>query len=177
LPLLRKRTTSKTWRGSVFPRCQPHLVPETQAICPRNSLRGGWLRGGSLERRGVRAYDLGVRRLAGLVAILLVLSTAAPLLACMTESAMTREESACWRQMQGNCGNMAKMGCCRTEAHTDQNPQLATHAPSMDLPLAMIARLGPVLTFAYFGSHLPPRAPDEHSPPGLLTAAFTVLRI
>jgi hypothetical protein len=118
-----------------------------------------------------------MRRLASLVAILLLLSTAAPLLACMTESAMTREESACCRQMQGNCGDMAKMGCCRTEAHTDQNPQLATHAPSIDLPLAMIARLDPVLISASFSFHMPLRAPEEHSPPGLLTAAFIVLRI
>jgi hypothetical protein len=118
-----------------------------------------------------------VRRLASLVAILLVLSTAAPLLACMTESAMTREESACCRQMQGNCGDMAKMGCCRTEAHTDQNPQLANHAPPIDLPLVMIARLEPVLASGYFPYHFPRHPPEEHSPPGLLTAAFTVLRI
>jgi hypothetical protein len=118
-----------------------------------------------------------VRRLTTLVAILLLLSSAAPLLACMTKSAMTREESACCRQMQGNCGDMAKMGCCRTEAHTDQNPQLATHAPSIDLPLAMIARLDPVLTSACFLSHIPLRMPEEHSPPGLLIAAFTVLRV
>jgi hypothetical protein len=123
------------------------------------------------------AYNSSIRRLASLVAILLVVSTAAPLLACMTESAMTREESACCRQMQGNCGDMAKMGCSRTEAHTDQNPQLATHAPSIDLPLAMIARLDPVLISASFSFHMPLRAPEEHSPPGLLTAAFIVLRI
>ncbi len=90
---------------------------------------------------------------------------------------MTREESACCRQMHGNCGDMAKMGCCRTEAHTDQNPQLATHAPSINLPLAMIGRLDPVLTSASFSSHLTLRAPEEHSPPGLLTAAFIVLRV
>jgi hypothetical protein len=118
-----------------------------------------------------------VRRLASLVAILLVLSTAAPLLACMTESAMTSQESACCRQMHGNCGDMAKMGCCRTETHTNQNPQLATHAPSLDLPLVMIARLDPVLPAASFSSHMPLCAPEEYSPPGLLTAAFIVLRI
>jgi hypothetical protein len=118
-----------------------------------------------------------VRRLASLVAILLVLFTAAPLLACMTASAMTSEESACCHQMQSNCGDMARMGCCRTETHTNQNPQLATHAPSIDLPLAMVARLDPVLTSACPSSLMPFRAPEEYSPPGLLTAAFTVLRI
>jgi hypothetical protein len=124
-----------------------------------------------------KAYNSDVRRLASFVAILLVLSTAAPSLACMTESAMTKEESACCRQMQGNCGDMAKMGCCRTEAHTDQNPQLATQAPSIDLPLAMIGRLDPVLALASCSSHIPLRALEDHSPPGLLTAAFIVLRI
>jgi hypothetical protein len=69
---------------------------------------------------------------------------------------MTREESACCRQMQGNCGDMAKMGCCRTESHSDQNPQLATHAPSIDQPLTtrgLIPSLAPVFRDASTALH------------------------
>jgi len=117
-----------------------------------------------------------MRRLASLVAIFILLSTAAPLLACMTGSAMNQEESACCRAMHGNCGDMAKMGCCRTEVRTDEHPQLAATAPPIDVHWTVAGWLAPVLTHRQtVPSSL--RAPDEHSPPGLLTATIIVLRI
>jgi hypothetical protein len=121
--------------------------------------------------------SLSMRRLASFVAIFILLTAAAPLLACMTGSAMTKEESACCRSMHGKCGDMAKMGCCRTEARTDHHPQLATTGPAIDVPLAAFAWLAPVLTTALPLSRALLQAPDEHSPPGLLAATFIVLRI
>jgi len=125
----------------------------------------------------VRIYLKSMRRLASMIALLVLISAAAPLLACMTGTAMSAEESACCRAMHGNCGEMAKMGCCRTEVRTDDHPQLATMAPPTDIYWAVIAWLSP-----FIGSmqHVPSsqlQAPKEHSPPGLLIAKTAVLRI
>jgi hypothetical protein len=118
-----------------------------------------------------------MRRLAGIITILLLLSAAAPVLACMTGSTMSREESACCRSMHGNCGKMARMGCCRTEARTDANPQIATKIPSIDLHWAIIDWLAPPVVDVQTIQSSLFDAPDEHSPPGLITARTTVLRI
>ena len=66
-----------------------------------------------------------MRRLASIVAILLLLAAAAPVMACMTSVVMSREESAYCRAMHGQCGGMTKMGCCRMEIRTDETPQIA----------------------------------------------------
>jgi hypothetical protein len=118
-----------------------------------------------------------MRRLVSFIAILILLSTAAPLLACMTGSTMTVEENACCRAMHGDCGNMAKMGCCRTEIRSDEHPQLAVTAPSLDAHFAVIAWLPTVLTELRSFPLSLLEIPDEHSPPGLVTAQTTVLRI
>jgi hypothetical protein len=73
-------------------------------------------------------------RLISFVAILLQFITAAPVLAWVTDASMTHEERGCCRFMHGDCGKMAKTGCCRTEFHCDVHPQLAASAPH--LPLA-----------------------------------------
>jgi hypothetical protein len=115
--------------------------------------------------------------LASIVALLLLLSTGAPVMACVTGTAMSHEESACCRAMHGNCGEMAKTGCCRTEVRTDEHPQIATTAPSIELHWAVMDRLIPAfaavqtLPSSFFD------IPSEHSPPGLITAKTTVLRI
>lgn len=118
-----------------------------------------------------------MKRLTGIVLLLLLLSAAAPVLACMTGSAMTHEESACCAAMHGDCGQMAKMGCCRTETQSDEHPQTAAKAPSVGLDWAVVDwPAAPVFaveacSFARFD------IPADHSPPGLLTAKTTVLRI
>lgn len=118
-----------------------------------------------------------MRRLASILAIFILLLTAAPLLACMTEKAMSHEESACCRAMHGRCGGMEKMGCCRTEVRTDEHPQLAASAPAIHLQLAVLDWLEPFVSKA---EDVPPsilRMADAHSPPGLVIARITVLRI
>jgi hypothetical protein len=118
-----------------------------------------------------------MRRLAGIFAIFILLLTATPLLACMTDGAMSQEESACCRAMHGKCDGMEKMGCCRTEVRTDEHPQLAASAPTIDLHLAVVDWLEP---FVFEVQDVPPsflRIADAHSPPGLVIARITVLRI
>jgi hypothetical protein len=66
-----------------------------------------------------------MRRLVSIVAILLLLASAAPVMACLTNVVMSHEESACCRAMNGQCGHMEKMGCCQTEIRADETPQIA----------------------------------------------------
>ena len=112
-----------------------------------------------------------MRRLASIVAILLLLTAAAPVMACVTSVVMSHEESACCRAMHGQCGHMEKMGCCRTEVRTDETPQIAATSPATDVQWVCVAHLPalstPVHSVASVSSGF---IPDEHSPPGLLTA-------
>lgn len=118
-----------------------------------------------------------MRRLVSTFAILVLLLTAAPVLACMTGSTMNQEESACCKTMHGQCHGMEKMGCCRTEVQTDDHPQTAAFAPVIDLHLAVIDWLEPAVAQVEL---VPPslfEIADAHSPPGLTIARVTVLRI
>jgi len=90
---------------------------------------------------------------------------------------MSQQESACCRSMHGNCGDMAKMGCCNTEVRTDHSPELATVPLATDVHFAVVAWLQPQLPSVQPLPRSLLKAPDEHSPPGLLTAQITVLRI
>jgi hypothetical protein len=118
-----------------------------------------------------------MRRLTSILAILILLLTAVPLLACMTGGAMSQEEGACCRSMHGQCSGMEKMGCCRTEVQADDHPQAAAFAPAMNLHLAVVEWLDPFVSEV--GNVLPSllEITDTHSPPGLVIARTTVLRI
>lgn len=118
-----------------------------------------------------------VRRLLHLVAVLLLLITAAPVLACVTDASMTHEERACCRAMHGDCGEMAKTGCCRTEFRADVHPQLAASAPHLQLAFFVVAWLAPQFDPVLTVDLSPYRLPNEHPPPGLLIAKTTVLQI
>lgn len=106
-----------------------------------------------------------------------LLSGAASLLACMTGTAMTQEESACCRSMHGKCGGMEKMGCCRTEVRTDDHPQLASSAPTLALPtvvviqcLSVVAPMPTIPQALLPTSITPPRTADwaNDRPPNLI---------
>ena len=118
-----------------------------------------------------------MRRLASIVAILLLLAAAAPVMACVTSVVMSREESACCRAMHGQCGQMEKMGCCRTEVRTDETPQIAATSPATDVQWVCVAHVSTLPIPLYLAASTVWSVPDEHSPPGLLTAQTTVLRI
>ena len=118
-----------------------------------------------------------MRRLASILAIFILLLTAAPLLACMTDSVMNQRESACCRTMHGKCGGMEKMGCCQTEVRTDEHPQLAASAPTIHLHLAVVDWLEPFVAEVRNVSPSVLGIADAHSPPGLVIARITVLRI
>jgi hypothetical protein len=122
-----------------------------------------------------------MRRLSAFIVVLFLLSTAAPIMACATGSAMTQAESACCRSMHGDCGDMAAMGCCQKQLRTDNSPQLATSAPSVEVQWTAVTYL-PQLADRFaeitlLVSRVQLQAPLEHSPPGLRIAKITVLRI
>ncbi len=120
-----------------------------------------------------------MRRLATFVAILLLLTAAAPVLACITASSMSRQESACCRSMHGQCGEMEKMGCCRTEVRTDETPQMPAPFVSAGmqwvLPQQLVLMVPPPSVPSIAISSL--ALPEDYFPPGLLIARITVLRI
>jgi hypothetical protein len=118
-----------------------------------------------------------MRRFTTLVALLLLLSTAAPVLACVTGGAMSHAENDCCVAMHGNCGKMAKSGCCKSEIRTDENPQLAAKMLSIELHWAVIAWVSSISTPVQVVWTTLLHTPDEHSPPGLLITKNTVLRI
>lgn len=115
-----------------------------------------------------------MRRLAGIVVLLLLVGASGPVMACVTSQKMSREESACCRAMQHQCGEMARMGCCRMVVRHDLE-QMATQTVSLPVQWVVALHVAPVapalLTFAVSV----PMA--SHSPPGLLAAQSTVLRI
>jgi hypothetical protein len=118
-----------------------------------------------------------MRRLTGIVAILLLLTAAAPVMACLTSAAMSHEESACCRAMHGQCGHMERMDCCRTKVRTDENPQIAAVFPVTDVQWVCFAKMSSLPVPDRFVASTIWHAPEEHSPPGLLIAQTTVLRI
>jgi hypothetical protein len=118
-----------------------------------------------------------MKRFSSIALLLLLLSVVAPVLACMTDGAMTREESVCCRSMHGNCGQMQKMGCCRTETQSDERPQVAAKAPSLTMDLAVICWVHSTVVSVGIAPLSSFDIPAEYSPPGLLTAKTIVLRI
>jgi hypothetical protein len=118
-----------------------------------------------------------MRRLSTFIAILILLSTAAPLMACLTSTAMTQEESACCRSMHNNCGDMAAMGCCQKQIKTDNAAQPATAALAPAVQWSIVALPAPITDVARLIPRAQFQTPDEHSPPGLRIAKTTILRI
>ena len=125
----------------------------------------------------ILALKVSMRRLLSIATIFLLLTAAAPVLACVTGVAMSHEESACCRAMHGQCGAMAKQGCCRTEIRVDSTPGIATTPPAIGVHWICVAQ-SPALAspMRALASDMR-RLPDEQPPLGLLTATITVLRI
>lgn len=118
-----------------------------------------------------------IRRLASIVALILLLSSAAPVLACVTGSAMSHAESACCRAMHGQCGAMEQQGCCRTEIRTDNAPQFAVAEAGVSVQWVCVAYLPMVVTEERVGLARVWVAPDDESPPGDVSGRTTVLQI
>ena len=118
-----------------------------------------------------------MRRCSSIVAVFLMLVMMMPVLACASAPKMTRMEQDCCQQMHGACGEMAKQGCCQIEVRNDLS-QLPAHVVAAPvLPLVAIAFLYPLLFDLPASVGHPWRLPNQHSPPGLLIASTTVLRI
>ncbi len=117
-----------------------------------------------------------MRRLISLVAVLLLLASAAPVMACVTNLAMSHEESACCRSMHGQCGEMAKQGCCQTVVHND-GPQFATEVATLAVHWTVLTLVTNLTRPVALDNPARQMFLAEHSPPGLLIARTTVLRI
>lgn len=118
-----------------------------------------------------------MRRFSSIVAIFIMLVMMMPLLACASTPKMTRMEQDCCQQMHGKCDEMAKQGCCQIEVRNDLS-QLPAHVVAAPvLPVVAIAFLYPLLIELPVSAGHPWQFPNQHSPPGLLIAATTVLRI
>jgi hypothetical protein len=118
-----------------------------------------------------------VRRFTGIAAVVLMLVMMLPALACASSPRVNRVEQDCCQQMHGNCGEMAKQGCCRIEVGNDLN-QLPARVTTLPVLPVHVTTLFHALSIALPAStgylwHVP----DEHSPPGLLISSITVLRI
>jgi hypothetical protein len=118
-----------------------------------------------------------MRRLVSIVAILLLLASAAPVMACLTNVAMSHEESGCCRAMHGQCAHMQKMGCCQTEVRTDDTPQIAATSPAIAVQWICVGHPPSLSIQPLSVASILWRLPNDHSPPGLLTTKITVLRI
>ena len=116
-------------------------------------------------------------RLSSIVAILLLLTAAAPVMACISGATMSHEQSACCHEMHGQCGEMAKTGCCTTQAQNDDTPQIASTSPVVAIHWVVVALLPPSLLPIQVIPQGVSRIPAEYLPPGLLTAKSSVLRI
>ena len=117
-----------------------------------------------------------MRRLISLVAVLLLLASAAPVMACVTNLAMSHEESACCRSMHGQCGEMAKQGCCQTVVHNDA-PQFVTESATLAVHWTVLTLVTSLTRPVTLDNPARQMFFAEHSPPGLLIAQTTVLRI
>lgn len=118
-----------------------------------------------------------MRRFASFVAIFLLLATVSPALACVTDRAMSHEESVCCRTMHSQCSRMMKQGCCGIELRTGERPQLLARAPHTDVHWAVVARLASIAVHDRMIALSLLKSPADQSPPGLLTAKIAVLRI
>lgn len=117
-----------------------------------------------------------MRRLLSLAAVLLLLASAAPVMACVTNLAMNSTESACCRSMHGQCGEMVKQGCCQTVVHNN-SPQLAVESATLAFHWTVIAEQGRFMQPVALDTPMRRVSFAEHSPPGLRIAQITVLRI
>lgn len=99
------------------------------------------------------------------------------MLACVTGGALSHAESDCCREMHGQCGEMAKTGCCQVDVKSDVQPQQASAVVSIDAPLMVLERLVVAEAFELPTAVVVSKLPDQHSPPGLILVRIVNLRI
>lgn len=120
-----------------------------------------------------------MRRALTIVAILSLLTSAAPVLACVTAQSITPAQRACCRAMHDQCGQMRQTGCCQTVTR-EVAPQFATISPQLNIHWSMSvvsAHLAPAMTKSLTSLRLHLESSQEHPPPGLVLATSSLLRI
>lgn len=117
-----------------------------------------------------------MRRFTGFVAVLILLVMMMPVLACAATLSTPMEQDCC-RQMHGKCGDMAKQGCCHVEVRSDLQQLPSRVVTAVALPAVTVAVVySPMVKLPASSGHAW-LTPNEYSPPGLLIASTTVLRI
>lgn len=118
-----------------------------------------------------------MRRFSVFAILILLLSAAAPIFACVAGNGDSHAAKACCAAMHVKCGGMKSMTCCRNDGKMDEPPQIVTSGPSLVLVWtavfwdAIVPAELPVVPIAL------PRIPAEHDPPGLQIARTANLRI
>lgn len=107
-----------------------------------------------------------------------MLVTMLPALACAITPQLNHVEQDCCRQMHGQCGEMAKQGCCQVKVGRDVSlatasvPAIANPLPHMVVECHFLTPAVVLPSTGYLW-----QLPQEHSPPGLLIASTTLLLI
>ena len=131
------------------------------------------------QRDGRYTTVVRMARQLGLLALLLI-SYAAPLMACMrVDAQMTAPEHACCRMMKGQCGEMEMPpthGCCHKAVaipgdHALPTSTVARH-PIMGFAVLLAATSLPDAPTSATWIHLP-----QHSPPTSPPHSVSILRI
>ncbi|HWF67109.1 MAG TPA: hypothetical protein VN670_07385 [Acidobacteriaceae bacterium] len=117
-----------------------------------------------------------MRRLTTIVAVLLLLITAAPMMACVTSQTMSHPEAVCCAAMHGKCGAMLKQDCCRTVSHT-QASFIAAQSPDLEIHWIALTQVDLLLASTQKSFLTRWSALTADSPPDPLSTQTTVLRI
>ena len=116
-------------------------------------------------------------------AILALLLAAVPMMACVRPGAtMTPAEHECCKRMATLCGHsgMAKShGCCQSQASPNDFHAVKTTSLNLEHSFVQLyLQPADVQVFAVANPILGDRNPSAtHSPPGLISASTTILRI
>jgi hypothetical protein len=118
-----------------------------------------------------------MRRLLSLVVVVLLLTVASPVFACVTQLTMTPTEKACCARMHGHCEEMMGPCCCVVHQRGDlsQVPAARSDAPQVvfqaaEVPAAFYAEL-------WSAREMPLARVSERPPPLLMHLSTIVLRI
>ena len=111
-----------------------------------------------------------MRRLASIVAVLLLLAAAVPTMACVS---VPPAENSCCIAMHNQCDPAPTTGCCQPQLHAAPQ-QLPAHAFFI-APPATVPHVVPEIALAVSTTAL--TVALQHPPPGRLSATSTILRI
>jgi hypothetical protein len=120
-----------------------------------------------------------MRRLSAIAALLMLVLMSMPPRACAMISHSVKAEHDCCEHAGPvvECGGMSTNLCCAVQGPVDATPYPVQSAMSLVLPSATVAVVYENRSDSLRPSRLALGFPVQHSPPGLVIATTTVLRI